>query len=109
MPNNSSLTEIQNISKFNQFLNEIDLSYIKNEYLKHLEIELENGDSIIMRNDDILTDISKVTIKLSPEDREPLYWCNIHSARAIINVQKVTEDVLKRYEKFLKVVYKRAL
>lgn len=107
MENLKSLVEIQNLSKFNQFLNEIDLSYIRNEYLKHLEIELENGDHVIMGNDYILTDISKITIRLSPEDRDPLYWSNIHSARAIINVQKVTEDVTKIYEKFMKSVYKK--
>lgn len=107
MGNTNSLIEIQNISKFNQFLNEIDLSYIRNEYLKHLEIELENGDHVIMCNSDVLTDISKITIRLSPDVMDPLYWSNIHSARAIINVQKVTEDVTKKYDKFMKLVYKR--
>lgn len=108
MAKRSTLVDMQNISKFNQFLNEIDLSYIKIEYLKHLDVEFENGDNLIMTNDNILTDITKVTIHLNSDNKDPIYWSNIHSARAIIDVQKVTEDVMKRYDKFVKLVYKRA-
>ena len=93
------------LSQYNKYVNEIDMSYIKQDYIKHLKVELEDGECVILKKDEVLTDISKVTVRPTSEENYSEFWQQVISARAFIDVNAVMEDASTSFMKFLKTVY----